>query len=130
MKHHKLPESKYCKSKFQKVIDAVRTKVFNIHEQKKEPDYSIHEKCEILQQLQDKFVVTTKKSEKITILTLLSKSWSIRKVLSEFLSATQHMVRTAKNLVKEKGILSSTNRKAGKSSCPETVKIQEFCLSD
>ncbi|GBM24623.1 hypothetical protein AVEN_144374-1 [Araneus ventricosus] len=101
VKHWRFSESNYCKNKFRNIDDAVHTKVFNIHEQQNDPDYYTHEKCEILQQLQEKFMSTTKKSEKITILTLLPKSWSIKKVLSEFPSATQHMVRTAKNLVKQ-----------------------------
>ncbi|GBN14485.1 hypothetical protein AVEN_123395-1 [Araneus ventricosus] len=51
VKHWRFSESNYCKNKFQKVDDAVCTKVFNIHEQQSDPDYCTHEKCEILQQL-------------------------------------------------------------------------------
>ena len=43
---------------------------------------------------------------KVQILTVLSRSWSIRQVQEEF-GASNYMVRKVKELVKQKGILST-----------------------
>lgn len=68
---------------------------------------------EILNQLKNKFYQTSKRSEKITILTLLPQSWSLKKIEEEF-GVSNYMARKVKDLVKEKGILSTPNPKPGK----------------
>lgn len=65
---------------------------------------------EIIKPLKDKFQSTTERSEKVQILTILPKSWSVRKIQSEF-GASNYMARKAKELVKEKGILATPNPK-------------------
>lgn len=85
---------------------------------------------EIIQQLKEKFSLTNRKSEQVTILTLLPKSWSVRKVMNEFCTS-QYLVTKARQLVKEKGILSSPNPKPGKSLAPEIVEeVKKFYCSD
>lgn len=75
---------------------------------------------EILQQLKEKFAVTTKNSEKITILTLAPKSWSIRKLAKEF-NTSRQKAQKAKKLVSEYGILTAPNSK--RAAClPEITK--------
>lgn len=59
------------------------------------------------------FYQTSKRSEKITILTLLPQSWSLKKIEEEF-GVSNYMARKVKDLVKEKGILSTPNPKPGK----------------
>lgn len=68
---------------------------------------------EIIAQLKDKFS-TAQRSEKMQILTLLPKSWSVRQIETEF-GASNYMARKAKELVKEKGVMSTPNPKPGQS---------------
>ena len=73
--------------------------------------------CEVIGQLKEKFNSTVKRSEKVRILTILPKSWSVRNIMKEF-GASNNMARQAKKLVQEKGILSSPNPKPGKTLSP------------
>jgi hypothetical protein len=57
--------------------------------------------------------MTGRKSQKVQILTILPKSWSLRKIQQHF-KASNYVVQTAKKLVAEKGILSSPNVKPDK----------------
>ncbi len=58
---------------------------------------------EIIAQLKEKYA-TAQRSEKVQILSIVPKSWSIRKIQIEF-GASNFMVRKAKQLVREKGIM-------------------------
>ena len=58
---------------------------------------------EIITQLKEKYS-TAGRSEKIQILTVIPKSWSVRRVEEEF-GVLNFMARKAKQLVREKGIL-------------------------
>ncbi|KAG8176003.1 hypothetical protein JTE90_007000 [Oedothorax gibbosus] len=60
VKSWRLKERNYSTNKFQKIDDVVRTKVFNIQEQQDDSSDCTHEKCEILTQLKEKFLVTNK----------------------------------------------------------------------
>lgn len=85
---------------------------------------------EIMFQLKDKFQTETKRSEKVKILTVLPKSWSIRMIASEFQAST-HMAQIAKKLVQDKGIISEPNPKPGKILDSEICnKIKSFYLSE
>ena len=55
---------------------------------------------EIVKQLKEKFHLSTTKSEQIQVLTILPKSWSIRKVEEEF-GASNYMARKVKKLVED-----------------------------
>ena len=66
--------------------------------------------------------MSTERSEKVQVLTVLPKSWSIRKVQKTF-GASNYMVRKAKELVEQKGILSIPNPKPGKALQEDTVDI-------
>ena len=59
----------------------------------------------MVRQLKEK-LSTAEQSEKIQSLTVLPKSWSIRKIQLEF-GTSNFMARKAKELVRKKGILSS-----------------------
>ena len=71
---------------------------------------------QIILQLKEKSTAT--RSEKLQILTIVPKSWSLRKIESEF-GASNFIARKAKQLVREKGILSTPNPKPGR-SLPQT----------
>lgn len=58
---------------------------------------------EMMAQLKDKFRKTDKRSEKIKLLTVIPKSWSIRKTATLF-NTSYLIANRAKHLVKEKGI--------------------------
>ena len=85
---------------------------------------------EIVQQLKDKFNSTTSSSERIKILTVLPKSWSKRKIAKEF-DVFRYLARRAKQLVAEKGVLSSPTPKGGTTLPVEIVEeVHKFYLSD
>ena len=60
---------------------------------------------EIIEQLKEKFHASTDNSQKVTILTILPKSWSVQKVQG----VSNYLACKAKDLVKNQGILSNPN---------------------
>jgi hypothetical protein len=85
---------------------------------------------EMISQLKEKFKLCTLSSEKLQVLTVLPKSWSIKKTEQEF-QVSNYMVRKAKKLVEEKGILSTPNPRSGK-TLPSSIvdEIKHFYYSD
>ena len=85
----------------------------------------------MIEQLRDKFASSTSRSEKLTILTVLPKSWSIAKIVNVF-GVTKCMARCAKKLVEVKGIMSNSIAKAGKSLSESTVQLVKtfYCHDD
>ena len=77
---------------------------------------------EIIEQLKEKFHSSTDRSQKVQILTVLPKSWSIRKAEEEF-AASNYMARKAKDLVKDQEILSPPNPKHGSSHYHKQLTI-------
>lgn len=67
----------------------------------------------MISQLKEKFQETNSSSVKVQILTLLPKTWSIRKIQEEF-GVTYYMARKSKILVEEQGILATPNPRPGK----------------
>lgn len=118
---------KYRSNKFQNVSTTIKKIVF--------PDLtpSTSHQCpesEIIAQLKEKFKTLTKNSEKMQLLTILPKSWSILKMVEEF-HISNFMAREVKKLVDEKGILSTPNEKLGKSLPSETADtVKEFYECD
>ena len=85
--------------------------------------------CEIVSQLREKFQTATR-SEKMQILTVLPKSWSVKRIQEEF-GTTNFMARQAKELVKEKGVLAIPDLKHGHALTEQTVHlVQSFYQSD
>ena len=75
-------------------------------------------------------MISLSRSEKIQILTVLPKSWSVRKIETEF-GASNRMARKAKEIVREKGILSSPDPKPGRTLSPQIVDlVTRFYESD
>ena len=114
---------KYSKQKVAK-ITALMDKVV-LGEEKPQDE------AEIIHQLKYKFHRTTKRSVKIQILTVLPMSWSIDRIQTEF-GASNFMVRKAKQLVKQHGILSSPNPQPGRPNLTEKVidTVKSFYESD
>ena len=76
---------------------------------------------EMVKRLKEKFF-TADRSEKIQILTVLQKSWSIWKPQKEF-GSSNFMAWKAKQLVEEKGILSTPDPKPGRILPQSTVDL-------
>lgn len=98
----KMNYKKYKTSKYNNVSASIKKKLF--------PDLalSMSYKCpesEVIVQLKEKFQTTTNNKERIKLLSVLPKSWSIRMMMDEF-KISKFMALKVKNLVKEQGILS------------------------
>lgn len=64
------------------------------------------------------------------ILTILPQSWSCKKIDEKF-GVSNYLVRTVKRLVNEKGVLSTSNPKTGKTLNENTAQlIKDFYNSD
>lgn len=73
-------------------------------------DYDFHKSCvEVYEQIKDKFCNSDSMEEKFQ-LTLLPKSWSHPKIMSEF-NISDRQARKVKNVVAENGILSLPRKK-------------------
>lgn len=78
--------------------------------------------CEILETLKKKFTnPATSHWDRIRILTIAPKSWSIRKTTQEF-GASRRMAQKARNIREEKGVLASPNPKVGSSVIDDTTR--------
>lgn len=105
----------YCKRKLDRVTKNLTKKLFDKNEEQDDDDDDKDDAhSEIVIQLKEKFMQTESMSEKFLILTVLPQSWTIGKIEKEF-HVSNRMARKAKALVKEKGILSTPDPKAGKS---------------
>jgi hypothetical protein len=122
--HRKLRKTPlYAKTKARKIESAVKKRIelctgtlLSDEMPVQSPD------MEIINQLKKKFRSCTKNSEKIQILTVLPNSWTLKRVVEEF-QVSEYMARKAKNLVKEKGILSTPNPKVGAALPTKTVDL-------
>ena len=75
----KLQQIKYPKEKLKKIKAAVKKNMLPEDESSASDDES-----EMIKQLKHKFQSTSKRSEKVQVLTVLPKSWTIKKVQHEF----------------------------------------------
>jgi hypothetical protein len=121
-------EPHYSKLKINKMKTAVKRKIALVTGQSVSSSDSndIGPEIEMVQQLKEKFNETSSKSKKLSILTVLPKSWSRNKIINEF-GCSEYLARQSKNLVKEKGVFSTPNPRLGKHLNIETVtKVIEF----
>lgn len=111
--------TKYSKQKIERISSEIRKVVIaDGHDMLP----SETDEGEMLAQLKEKFRSATEKSDMVQILTVLPKSWSIKRVQNEF-GAPDYMVRKAKALVKEKGIMSTPNPKPGKTLASSVIDL-------
>jgi hypothetical protein len=123
IKKKRLGEGKYPTSKMKRIENAVKARILNIPENVNSSAVSPLPDAEILKQLKEKFQYSvTSKCLKVTILTVLPKSWSIRKVQEVFPSASNCMIKRAKKLFMDQDIMSSPNPKPGKTLNKVTVE--------
>ena len=109
--------------KLEKITDAFRKKLRLTPKQTEDEDFETKARDfeEMIGQLMDKFSTSDSRSEKLQVLTVLPKSWQIRKIEREF-KITNYMARSAKKLVNEKGVLSTPHPKHGKKISEEIYK--------
>lgn len=121
--HHKL----YRDTKFKKISESIKYTIFPGSTQS---PYHICPESEIIQQLKEKFKTIPTNSEKIQLLTILPKSWTVHKIEEEF-QVTNYMARKVKHLVETKGVMSTPNPKLGTPISPETsFLVKSFYESD
>ena len=112
----------YLQKKVKKVESTVRKKLELISGAPLPEISERADESELISQLRKKFSDTNLRSEKLTILTVLPQSWTLQKIQQEF-AVTRYMARQAKNLVREKGILSTPNCRGGKSLPTDTANV-------
>ena len=89
-------QTRYRKKKVPKIKWALLEKINEISQNISPADltsaegYKISDATEIITQLKSKFAACEKRSQKVQILTILPKSWSIQKIQTEF-STTAYM---------------------------------------
>ena len=87
----------YARQKVKKITEALQHTVIT--------GAPIDDGTEMIQQLKEKFQETKKRSEQVQMLTVLLKSWSVKKIQHEF-GVLEYSVRQSKKLVGESGIIS------------------------
>ena len=78
----------------------------------------------MVQQLKEKYNSAMTTSERLSVLTVLPKSWSLHKTAKVFGISRYYFARRAKQLVAEKGVLSNPNPKAGKTLLHKQKKLR------
>ena len=82
----KLQQVHYPKDKLKRITTAMKKVMVQDTESSDN-----HDDGEIIKQLKEKFNTTAERSEKVQVLTVLPKSWSMRKVQAKF-GASDYMV--------------------------------------
>ena len=104
----------YSKLKLQRITEAMQKVVLT--------DEIADDGREMIEQLKEKYSVTTERDIRLQILTVLPKSWSVAKVQKEF-GVSTYTAQKTKKIVQEKGVLSLPDLKAGPSLLPGTVSL-------
>lgn len=118
VKKKRLGVGQYSKKKFQKIGELIKD-YGGVPECDK--PVTVSDESVMISQLKEKFQETDSISVKVQILTILPKTWSIRKIQEEF-GVTYYMARKSKILVEEEGILTTPNPRPGKTLSDSTVE--------
>lgn len=113
----KLNNNRFLNNKINRISDSLKKVLLSSTDEESIDDESIDDDAanfrSLIEKLHDKFNdKDTEKSVKIQILTLLPENWSERHIC-EVMNTSRHWSRVAKNLVEEKGILSTPESKLG-----------------
>ena len=104
----------YSRQKVKKITEALQRTVIT--------GAPVDDGTEMIQQLKEKFRETKRRSEQVQVLTVLPKSWSVKKVQQEF-GVSEYLERQSNKLVEERGILSLPGPSRGPSLPTETVVV-------
>lgn len=115
-------------------VDEAQSDETESDSEKKLTKEDIKQKCsdidKLVELMKAKLDSNLSKREKIQVLTLAPQSWSRRKVATEF-NVTEYMVRKARNLTIEKGILAIPGPKVGRKISFDIIKtVQNFYEDD
>lgn len=100
----KIKSKHYSAEKMKKIEGAMKRQLFAKNNSSSDMDEPNELNESVLTNLKKVFSSTVSRKKKVMLLTCLPESWSVRKVMREF-NAPNYMVRQAKRLLKEKGIL-------------------------
>lgn len=126
----KLSQVKYPENKRRKVENSLKRNLFDIDGNPETETNTAKDETIILAQLKQKFSdPLTSRKEKVQILTILPMEWTLNKITSEF-GATNYMAREVKQLVKEKGIMSTPDPKPGKVLSHTTADLVKAFYND
>lgn len=126
----KMKSKQYSARKIKKIECAVKRQLFDNSDSSSEVDESEKLNESILINLKKAFLDSNSRKKKVMLLTCLPDSWSVRKIMREF-NAPNYMVRQAKKILNEKGILESPNQRPGKSLPKEVVQaVHTFYEND
>lgn len=127
----------YGKRKLEKIVSTAKVNLATVLKVKpndieKEPVDERNEadfQC-LIEELKAKFAETTSHADKIQILTLIPKSWSLEKTRAEF-STTMYLVRKARYIKKSFGVLGKPTSRQGKKIDGDILSmIENFYESD
>lgn len=107
---HKAHQRHYPEQKMKRITDAMKRTLLTDTDY----DHILGDEDEIVEQLRNKFELSTSRSEQLQILTVLPQNWTLQNIQHVF-QTSDYMARRSKQLVKEKGILSTPNPKLGQS---------------
>ena len=122
---------------FDKYKDSIET-AYNVEDlrleesKRSEVDDQVRQKAKELDRLHEAMKEKLKdatSSEKIQILTLIPDSWS-RKYCAEYFGVSEYLIRTARELKKNNGILSKLAPKKGKKISQETIDLVQAFYQD
>lgn len=129
LKRKKLSVRKYAKEKIRKINQALKLKIFRnaVSSDSSEAESEDHA---LLSHIVNVFKTLDSREKKLMLLTLLPRSWSRRKTMTEF-EVSSYIVDQARQLLNQKGPLSSTSQKPGRSlSAETTTSVKQFYESD
>ncbi|GBN96229.1 hypothetical protein AVEN_174177-1 [Araneus ventricosus] len=128
----------YGKRKCEKIVSATKenlatalqVKPIEIENNHQSVDLQNEDLYSLVEELKIKFAETTSHADKVQILTLVPKSWSLEKTKREF-STTMYLVRKARNIKKSFGVLGKPAARQGTKISQEDISvIQTFYESD
>ena len=103
----KIKCSRYVKEKCDEIVRNVRRHIFGLAPEVSPDEEKIKNFDEVIDQLIAKFKASdTTKGEQLQILTVLPRSWTVKKIMDTF-GATKYMAQHAKQQLEEKGVLTS-----------------------
>lgn len=123
IKKTKLLQKNYPINKRQRIVELIDKEVFHIEHDGHEDEKKNSENLEdILSKLKEQFKNSNDRQFKFKILTIFA-DWSYKEIQKHFIGASNHMIFVVKKSVQEKGILSSPNRKSGKTLHQDVVQL-------
>lgn len=105
----KICSQSYTKKKCEEVVQNIRRNIFGLNPEVSCNEEKVKHYDEIIDQLKEKYSAqSTTQHERLQLLTILPKSWTIQKIIDTF-NTTKHMATQAKKISDERGVLATQN---------------------